>query len=548
MSEANKECLGHLSQKSPETGREVLVVDTSGTNADDQPVGDSITVKIGATVPTGFEHTAAEEVKEKLCAESTISKDRGRIYFEINSKNLPQVHCLKSVDNLFVVVQEFSDYQFKDTKEETLQDFQLLAEKLPWSNPLEVWKINNSLKKKRSWRKVVNKKSTPKENAKKANAENYSEQLHSEKHSTADTVDKSAKTPDGLPLESNKKTECCSDGGDKDKAPSISRDTLQIQEGRLPGTATAASDEDVPATRENDCDLPDGQEASKLLKFRVTCNRAGEKHNFTSNEAARDFGGAVQDFFLWKPDMTKFDIEVLLNIHNNEVVVAIALTEESLHKRNITHFGPTTLRSTLAYGMLRLCKPQSSDIIIDPMCGTGAIPLEGAMEWPCSYYMAGDNNELAINRTINNINHIHNKRHNKGSTACGLPIDTVQWDLCKLPIRTASADIIVTDMPFGKRIGSRKKNWDLYPSCLKEMGRVCRPEIGKAVLLTQDKKCFAKTLSTMGHLWQKSHTVWVNVGGLHAAVYFLKRTSLSFNKITEDNENKEPAEKTKTEE
>ncbi|RXM28411.1 THUMP domain-containing protein 3, partial [Acipenser ruthenus] len=369
------------------------------------------------------------------------------------------------------------------------------------------------------------------------------------------------------------------------------------EEGRLPGIATAASDEDVPATRENDCDLPDGQEASKLLKFRVTCNRAGEKHNFTSNEAARDFGGAVQDFFLWKPDMTKFDIEVLLNIHNsevvvaialteeslhkrnithfgpttlrstlaygmlrigsrkknwdlypsclkemgrvcrpeigkavlltqdkkcfakvllnihnNEVVVAIALTEESLHKRNITHFGPTTLRSTLAYGMLRLCKPQPSDIIIDPMCGTGAIPLEGAMEWPCSYYMAGDNNELAINRTINNINHIHNKRHNKG------------------------------------RIGSRKKNWDLYPSCLKEMGRVCRPEIGKAVLLTQDKKCFAKTLSTMGHLWQKSHTVWVNVGGLHAAVYFLKRTSLSFNKITEDNENKEPAEKTKTEE
>ncbi|MGH0114849.1 UNVERIFIED_CONTAM: hypothetical protein FKN15_064091 [Acipenser sinensis] len=492
-----------------------------------------------------------------------------------------KVHCLKSVDNLFVVVQEFSDYQFKDTKEETLQDFQLLAEKLPWSNPLEVWKINNSLKKKRSWRKVVNKKSTPKENAKKANAENYSEQLHSEKHSTADTVDKSAKTPDGLPLESNKKTECCSDGGNKDKAPSISRDTLQIQEGRLPGTATAASDEDVPATRENDCDLPDGQEASKLLKFRVTCNRAGEKHNFTSNEAARDFGGAVQDFFLWKPDMTKFDIEVLLNIHNNEVVVAIALTEESLHKRNITHFGPTTLRSTLAYGMLScilqvesfflpftvieipnppiLRRHDSLQFGLEGITGVyndnrllpsqiAYFEMSGAMEWPCSYYMAGDNNELAINRTINNINHIHNKRHNKGSTACGLPIDTVQWDLCKLPIRTASADIIVTDMPFGKRIGSRKKNWDLYPSCLKEMGRVCRPEIGKAVLLTQDKKCFAKTLSTMGHLWQKSHTVWVNVGGLHAAVYFLKRTSLSFNKITEDNENKEPAEKTKTEE
>lgn len=45
--------------------------------------------------------------------------------------------------------------------------------------------------------------------------------------------------------------------------------------------------------------------------------------------------------------------QVLLNIHNEEVVVGVALTEESLHRRNITHFGPTTLRSTLCYGMLR---------------------------------------------------------------------------------------------------------------------------------------------------------------------------------------------------
>lgn len=47
-------------------------------------------------------------------------------------------------------------------------------------------------------------------------------------------------------------------------------------------------------------------------------------------------------------------LQVLLNIHNEEMVVGIALTEESLHRRNISHFGPTTLRSTLCYGMLRL--------------------------------------------------------------------------------------------------------------------------------------------------------------------------------------------------
>jgi hypothetical protein len=49
---------------------------------------------------------------------------------------------------------------------------------------------------------------------------------------------------------------------------------------------------------------------SQVLKFRVTCSRAGEKHCFTSNEAARDFGGAVQEYFKWKADMTNFDVEV----------------------------------------------------------------------------------------------------------------------------------------------------------------------------------------------------------------------------------------------
>lgn len=53
--------------------------------------GDVFTVIIGATVPTGFEHTAAEEVKEKIGADARISKDRGRIYFPITTDKLFQV-------------------------------------------------------------------------------------------------------------------------------------------------------------------------------------------------------------------------------------------------------------------------------------------------------------------------------------------------------------------------------------------------------------------------------------------------------------------------
>ncbi|XP_015243832.1 PREDICTED: THUMP domain-containing protein 3 isoform X2 [Cyprinodon variegatus] len=458
---------------------------TSSPSSDtDTSTGAIITITIGATVPTGFEHTAAEEVKEKIGSDARISKDRGRIYFPITTDKLFQVHLLCSVDNLFVVVAEFDCYQFKESKEETLKELQELASTLPWTNALEVWRLNRTLKKKKGHRKVGN---TTRAKSKAA---------------PSDVAASAEAAPHKLPQETSL--------ADSDTKSVVTPDSETCQQ-----------------------DLEETANDAKVIKFRVTCNRAGDKHSFSSNEAARDFGGAVQEFFQWKADMTKFDIEVLLNIHNEEVVIGIALTEESLHRRNISHFGPTTLRSTLCYGMLRLCKPQESDIILDPMCGTGAIPLEGAIEFGESFYIAGDNNDMAVSRTVNNICHIQKRRAEKGSPS-GLPIDTVQWDLSNLPVRTSSVDIIVTDMPFGKRMGSRKKNWDLYPSCLREMARVCRPGSGKAVILTQDKKCFTKAISRMGGLWRKLHTVWVNVGGLHAGVYLLKRTAAMFGQTPED--------------
>lgn len=78
--------------------------DTAGpSNSEVEPqTGEVFTVIIGATVPTGFEHTAAEEVKEKIGVDARISKDRGRIYFPITTDKLFQV--LQSLASFFHTV------------------------------------------------------------------------------------------------------------------------------------------------------------------------------------------------------------------------------------------------------------------------------------------------------------------------------------------------------------------------------------------------------------------------------------------------------------
>lgn len=60
----------------------------------------------------------------------------------------------------------------------------------------------------------------------------------------------------------------------------------------------------------------------------------------------------------------------------DDVRVLLSVTEESLHNRNLSHFGITTLRSTISYNLLQVAKPEMGDLILDPLCGSGSIPIE----------------------------------------------------------------------------------------------------------------------------------------------------------------------------
>ncbi|EDV24840.1 uncharacterized protein TRIADDRAFT_25997 [Trichoplax adhaerens] len=253
--------------------------------------------------------------------------------------------------------------------------------------------------------------------------------------------------------------------------------------------------------------------------FRVTCNRVGKDHQFTSMDCAAKFGGAINDLLHWRVDLSNPDINVILNIVENSINISIALTGASLHRRNITQFGPTALRSTIAYNMLRLADIQNGDIVCDPMAGGGSISVEGAVNWISSFHICGDNHHAAGLRSVANRDYAGNQNNIRS-----MAMDVATWDVCCLPLRRNSVDIVVSDMPFGKRIGSKHKNWKLYDHALSEMARICRCSSGRAVLLTQDSKVMTKVLQQYKHLWKRRHCYWINIGGLTAAVYLLLRT------------------------
>ncbi|KAM4722749.1 tRNA (guanine(6)-N(2))-methyltransferase THUMP3-like [Rhinophrynus dorsalis] len=440
----------------------------------------------------------------------------------------------------------------EDYLEAALQDFQELAAKLPWEKALSAWELNNSLKKKKRRKKQGDGGKERKQPGVSTGVDvlGEEEQGNTEKHcedsSTIKCLEekKAGVTKELDPTVPDTTVEDVQAKG-SEKLPecpsSQAQSVEEVQSSQHLGSdaATQPVTEVKPEVKECDGEadtLPitevktGGKEgdlngdASNVLKFRVTCNRAGDKHSFTSNEVEMWFGGAIQEHFQWKADMTNFDVEVLPNISFRELLVGIALTEKSFNRKNITHFGPQTLPPTLVYGMLRLCDLQPSDVIIDLMCGTGAIPIEGVSEWPGCFFLAGDNNTQAVSRTASNINSLLRKQQSQESAPQGFPIDVAQWDISSLPLRSGSVDAIVMVIPFGRWIDS-KKYWDLYPAWLQEMSRVCRAGTGRAVVFAYNRTYFFKALAKAGHLWKKMHTVWVNIGGLHAGVYLLKRTA-----------------------
>ena len=113
----------------------------------------------------------------------------------------------------------------------------------------------------------------------------------------------------------------------------------------------------------------------------------------------------------------------------------------------------------------------------------------------------------------------------KNNLSARAPADFLQWD-CLLPcLRDNSVDVIITDLPFGKRSGSKADNRVLYPQMLTRLARLVRPDTGRAVLLTQDKNSMIKSIKKVEKYWKSTKFISTNVGGLTALVFLFRRTS-----------------------
>lgn len=211
------------------------------------------------------------------------------------------------------------------------------------------------------------------------------------------------------------------------------------------------------------CELP---EVAAAESFRVTSVCTGE-HDFDSRQLQGAAGAVIQRACGTRVDLTDPAVNVRVDLYGERLLVGLQRTQRALDKRILrTRTLRTSIRPTTAAAMVRLAGAhRGGGRLIDPLCGTGNIPIEAKRINPRLEVHACDWDRATAEVARGTVaNH-------------DLSIDVRVCDARVLQ-RTYERpfDFIVTDPPYGVRLGKRAGVASLYRSLVPSFERVLAPD------------------------------------------------------------------------
>jgi len=135
------------------------------------------------------------------------------------------------------------------------------------------------------------------------------------------------------------------------------------------------------------CKNIDWQQYFSVEQSFVIHSTVGNSKDFTNSMfASLRAKDAIADYFRNKlgkrpnVDTENPEIVIDLHIHGDSCTISLDSSGESLHKRGYRmNQGEAPLNEVLASGMIQLAGWTGNSDLLDPMCGSGTIPIEAAM-------------------------------------------------------------------------------------------------------------------------------------------------------------------------
>ncbi len=249
--------------------------------------------------------------------------------------------------------------------------------------------------------------------------------------------------------------------------------------------------------------------------FRVTANRSGT-HPFTSMDVAREAGAAIVERYGLGVDLTGYDVNIRVDIFDDTAIVGVQLTREPLSRRHAKVYSPrAALKTTVAYAMLHLARlPEGSGRLLDPFCGSGTILLEAGSLYPDLQLYGCDRFEEPVAGARRNL-----EANGLAHRAQVLQADARDLH-CVFPAHHFQA--IVTNPPFGLRLGRRTDFDQLYTKFLRAARGVLAPE-GRLVVLVHRRGPFNRAARRTPGL-RIVHVRAIETGDVYPYIFVLEKS------------------------
>lgn len=269
----------------------------------------------------------------------------------------------------------------------------------------------------------------------------------------------------------------------------------------------------------------DVPELETVHSFRVNAVRSGT-HPFSSNDINRSIGAVLFARTEAAVSLDNPELIIRIDIQEDTAYMGIQLNRDPMDKRWHWKYRPrVTLRTTIASAMIQNgfhylqavheSSCQSEPLrLIDPFCGSGTILLEASVSYKGMQITGGDNDPDAIAGSIENAI----------AANCSDCIDFRLWDALDLSSEflPGTVDLIITNPPFGLRLGKKINFRNFYQQLLQSTARVIRPG-GCMVLLIGKKRGLFNYILEESPEWRQVDARVIEIGGSYPGMFTLRR-------------------------
>ena len=268
--------------------------------------------------------------------------------------------------------------------------------------------------------------------------------------------------------------------------------------------AEAASLDDLRAHLRG-LELPELADAES---FRVEGRLAGEP-GFTRRELAGAAGAVLQRRHGTPVDLERPDLLVWVELVHGRLLTGIPLNRESLDRRlRRGRALRVSLKPTIAAAMIRSAGAQrGAPSLLDPCCGAATIPVEAVLANSRVSAFGSDWDEATVEAARGTIaNH-------------GVDVKLQRCDARELGAGWSRRfDRIVTNPPYGLRVGRRLRLDEFYLRLLRGCAEVLEPG-GRVVWLTPRRRAIERAVAELP--FEIRQELELQLGDLRPRIYLL---------------------------